>query len=305
MGLRAVLCLGGLMLLSGCTALPPGAQPGPFVSPPVDQPLAGTFESPVAVDRVRRLYLPLWLGEPAGKLGLAGGSPEQARALGASWLYDWTLTPAGSAATLEGPGIEAVPMIGHASMVGADLGGNSQWVLGFNEPDLIVQSNIAPEQGAVLWREIEQLYPGHKLVSPAVIDPLWLDHMRNVYIGRFGVAPRFDALAWHCYAWQAAGCIALGERFVALAELWGVPEVWCTEFVFVEAHTADPEREARTFVAWLEAEPLVTRYSPFAGYAERGSWYWPDVREAADPSLFAGPGSLTLTEVGEWYRPLR
>ena len=117
----------------------------------------------------------------------------------------------------------------------------------------------------------------------------------------YGVPPRFDALAWHCYEWQAAGCIARGKQFVGLARAWGVPEVWCTEFAFVRAHTANPEREALAFVAWLEAEALITRYAPYGHYVERGAWYWPDTRASADPSLFAGPGSLELTDVGKWY----
>ncbi len=297
---RGMLALLGLLLLGlgGCVSLPAESfQPpvvGAFVSPPVTQPVAAP-----AAPQTYRLFLPMWQPPHAGKLGLSGGTPEQAQVLGASWLYDWSPAPPVD------EWIESVPMIGHAGVVDAALGGNSQWILGFNEPDLTVQSNISPERAGVLWREIERLYPGRKLVSPAVIDPLWLDHMRNDYISYYGTAPRFDAIAWHCYEWNAAGCIALGERFLRLAELWGVPEVWVTEFVFVRAHTADPEREARTFVAWLERQPLIKRYSPFANWSERGSWYWPDTRAEADPSLFTGPTSTLLTEVGGWYRPLR
>ena len=84
---------------------------------------------------------------------------------------------------------------------------------------------------------------------------------------------------------------------------WQVPGgYWFTEFAFVPAWAADAEREARAFVAYLEADPLARRYAPFVAYTERGVWYWPDTRAAADPSLFVGPTSTQLTAVGRWYQ---
>ena len=130
------------------------------------------------------LYFPMWQ-QPAlaGKLGLAGGTVAQANALGASWMYDWSATPP----TAE-YGIESVPMIGNADRVAYDLGGNSVWILGFNEPDLAVQSNITPEYAAQLWRQIETRYPQRKLVSPAVSDPDsgWLLRFRLAYYTEYG-----------------------------------------------------------------------------------------------------------------------
>lgn len=248
------------------------------------------------------LYLPAVYPLPQNKLGVAGGTVAQAQALGGAWLYDWTTQPPMSDAP-----VESVPMIGHAGAVGQVLGGNSPWVLGFNEPDLSSQANLTPQQAAVLWRQIETLYPRRLLVSPAVScgDLYWLVRFRLAYQAEFGGWPRFDALAMHCYRWTAAGCAQVLDQYVAWAHDWSAPgqplPIWVTEFAFVPAWATDAEAEARAFVALLERTPEVRRYSPFVSYTPGGTWYWPDVRAAANPSLFVGPGSTQLTPLGAWY----
>ena len=67
------------------------------------------------------------------------------RNAGVMWLYDWSVTPEIC------DSVEAVPMIYSRGSVGKPLGGNSPWVLGFNEPDLTSQSNITPQQRQRGW----------------------------------------------------------------------------------------------------------------------------------------------------------
>lgn len=249
-----------------------------------------------------RFYVPQYAAPAPVKLGLGGGQPLQARALGGSWLYDWSSQPTGDEFT------EAVPMLWGAASVGLPLGGNSRWLLGFNEPDRPEQANLTPERAAVLWRQVEERYPDRQLVSPAPSDRdiWWLARMRAAYTELYGRDPRFDALACHCYRQTAAECIMLVRQFVTWAHEWGVTGgVWVTEFAFIPAWTpagTTAEREARQFVAYLDAEPWVTRYAPFIGWLEPGVWYWPDCNPAANPSLFRGERSLELTTAGRWYQ---
>lgn len=83
---------------------------------------------------------------------------------------------------------------------------------------------------------------------------------------------------------------------VAIPQRRGVGEVWVTEFYFSQ------ETEARKFVAYLEAGPMVTRWSPFAGRLDcadaKKYGYW-DCAAGGDPSLTDARGALT--ETGRWY----
>ena len=151
-----------------------------------------------------------------------------AAAVSAVWEYAWTSSPPNCV------GIENIPMIWGASDVTATLGGNSQWIMGFNEPDSASQSNLSPAYAASLWRQIEQKYPNRKLLAPAPsgAGANWIVDFRNAYISAYGTAPRLDGLAMHCYAWYASQCIPLAQQFESWATSWGVPEIWVTEFSF-------------------------------------------------------------------------
>lgn len=268
-----------LLLLAGCVELP---EPTGFVSP-------------LQSGELHRVFVPLWC-EPGNPLGIAGcvGSCQP---LGCSWCYSWRPDP------WVGVDHERVPMLWGRGDVGRTLGGNSAWLLGFNEPDLPNQAHLTPDEAAVLWRQVEATYPDRRLVSPAPshLHPEWLAQFRQAYQVRYGRAPRLDALAFHCY-WSAAECIGIGERVVAWAAAWGVPEVWCTEFAFVPAWApgGDAAGEAQRWLAWLATQSSVTRYAPFVSHVEGGEWYWPDTRPEANPSVFAADRQ-TLTATGSWY----
>jgi hypothetical protein len=240
-----------------------------------------TFDSP--------LYLPQVYAQP-NKLGVAGGDAAQVAALGAAWHYTWSIQ-------CDDPA--CVPMIWGAADVDKPAT-DSAWLLGFNEPDLAGQANLTPQAAALLWHDVEARYPERKLVAPAPSHEHfdWLLGFYAAYVTTYGHAPRLDALALHCYLPTAAECIALGRRFVGLAQAWDIAEVWVTEFAFVPAYSYNAEREARAFVTWLEQTPRITRYAPFVAHIAC-DWSWPDCRKSADPSLFDAFGQLT--EMGTWY----
>jgi hypothetical protein len=274
-------CLGALvvLLLAGCT-----------VPPPV------SFRSPLAVpEQLHRLYVPGVFGSP-NKLGLAGcGS---CVTLGCAWCYSWSPWPGSSA------GVERVPMIRDKTNVSVtQLGGNSDWLMGFNEPDLCPeQACLTPAEAAVLWREIETRWPDKRLVAPAPshLHPEWLVQWYLAYQERYGQAPRIDALAMHCYWRTADDCITLAQEFEGLAEIWGIQEGWVTEFAFTQT-TANWQAQIRQFTESLERSAFWTRYAPFVSHipCSADDVYW-NCAASGDPSLLTTFGQLT--DIGRMYQ---
>ncbi len=233
-------------------------------------------------------YFPLISTTKIGALkGIAlVGSCDDAKSVGANWEYAWYPLPQDCA------GMENVPMIRDADQLAkisqTGLGGNSRWIMGFNEPDLCDQACLTPDQAVPLWAQIEEKFPNQKLVAPvpSQFDPEWLLRFRSAFIAQYGRAPRFDALAAHCYFWLASDCITvLTNQYKRWASEWGVPEVWLTEFGFWTSDTRtlrDTSREVTALVNWMKADPLVTRYAWFTArsmitepWFSNGAWNGP------------------------------
>jgi hypothetical protein len=163
-----------------------------------------------------------------------------------SWAFTWHHTVPD---WLEGCAIEVIPMIWGARTTRADLAGNSDWLMTFNEPDHPGQANLSPEQGATAYRLIETWYPDKLLISPAVVFGWqWLIDMRAAYISRYGAAPRFDAFGLHCYPVKPSltlldwtrQLLDEGER---LCDLWGVKGgIWVNEWAQWDSDKRDLQR---------------------------------------------------------------
>lgn len=252
--------------------------------PKLPYPRTLTFVSPV--------YLPLIEAVP-NKLGVAGCG--QVGTLGGAWCYAWSPYPGVQA------GIEAVPMIRDASSVYAlRLGGNSDWLMGFNEPDLAGQADLTPDEAAQLWRIVEAKWPDKLLVAPVPshLHPYWLHGFYAAYVTRYGQAPRLDALAMHCYLPTAQECIALAEQYEGLAQAWGIREGWVTEFAWTSV-SADWQAQIAQFTTYLEQSDFWMRYAPFVSYETCDNEFW-DCATAGDPSLFDRFGQLT--DIGRMYQ---
>jgi len=211
-------------------------------------------------------------------------------AAGVTWLYDWSVTPEVC------DGVEAVPMIYSRSGVSKLLGGSSAWVLGFNEPDMVSQSNISPQAAVPLWAQVEANNPHRLLVAPAPAgDLVWLRALYGAFITEYGHPPRLNALAVHFYA---SGTVADASRalrqklraYRAQADEWGVDQVWLTEF----AHLTQGAAFLREVLPWLGDE--CDRFAWFQ-WEYLGTEAWAFGAEYNTSLWLNG----TLTEVGEVY----
>jgi hypothetical protein len=202
-------------------------------------------------------------------------------ALKAVWAYDYSPFPQPCA------GVESVPMIQSAtnSQLVSNAGGNSQWLLGFNEPDLSGWARQTPQQGAVNWKQIEQWYPNRLLVSPspgawAVYDGQnWLRDFRTAYNATYGRMPRIDALGVHVYFTLATDAINRVEEAIRMSDAWGAQGVWVTEFGMPWGSCGSNSSELteeRKFLDYLNGNPKVLRYSWFGSHVNlvpRPDWY--------------------------------
>jgi len=208
-----------------------------------------------------KIFLPVAVNGYPSKKGVAmyPGSPcQDLRVVCASWQYSWWPQPT------ECDGIEDVPMVSCAedalkliNGVGLHIDGDSDWFMLFNEPDHILP--ISPGEGAILYNRLLPVIGYRKVVAPAPseLNIDWLPQFRQAYHNIYGEWPRLDALAAHCYKPTAVLCQALVEQFIIWADEWDVPEIWVTEFAFVDL------TEARRFIAWMEAESKITHYAWF------------------------------------------
>lgn len=234
-------------------------------------------------------------------ISLTYGDCDSAIAVRASWEQGWSPNPANCA------GVENVPMIWGSADINVTVGGNSPYIMGFNEPDSPSQSNLTASQAASLWRQIEQKYPARKLVAPAPsgANPDWIVDFRNAYISLYAIPPRLDALDVHCYAWYAEQCVTHAQKFITWANSWGVSEVWVSEFSFSPTSPSSPGgslAEAQTFINWAMGTSKIARYSWFASKMSGTEWWF--------NSLFNTPlvqwnTASQLTSFGTMYLPFK
>jgi hypothetical protein len=217
--------------------------------------------------------------------------------VGGQIQYGWSTRPKSC------EGIENVPMIWGwkqfvAVMAGSELGGNSNYLLGFNEPDLGGQAGLHPYEAAVMWRQIEHKFNDKLLISPVPshLHPSWLEEFREAYIDIYNEPPRLDGLAAHCYA-DAGFCKGTVRRYINWCHEWeGCEEVWVTEFAWWED---DWQEEMEEFIDWMEQEPLIKHYFWFASLVKGEEWWGSGFKPA---SLSDKDGNLT--DKGQFYRSI-
>jgi hypothetical protein len=238
------------------------------------------------------------------KRGLCGdASPEDLAALAPylSWYYDWGVEPpAVSQGQLSG--IEWVPMIwggissGDVNDIIGQIPEGSEYLLGFNEPNFMSQSNLTPQQAADNWPYVEEIATakGLKIVGPAVNwcgdcvegvtnDPMdWLDKFFEACTDC-----KVDYIAIHSYAPYPEALQDYINRF----RKYGKP-LWITEFAPWDPPKPDYDGVVDYMlgaIPILENDASVFRYS----------WFATRVGINPDISLLARNGEMT--KIGQLY----
>lgn len=229
----------------------------------------------VAVSLLGTVYLPFVGNAPrvarSDSVGLTDISHcEDILRVDGSWSYDWSPMPPAC------PGIEMVPMIWGRPQLGSEIGGNSAYLLGFNEPNVPnLYSGMTPDEAAILWHDsIEDRYPDRLLVTPSSSnDVQWLRDWRSAYEARYGRAPRMDAIAGHIYGTDLADARRILAEFVQLAREWRLP-LWISEWSFAACGVPDAYAASRQFLADLNATPEVARSAWFGSRFDGAEAWW-------------------------------
>jgi len=227
-------------------------------------------------------------------------SPAELGRLQLGWYYNWR--PFQKIAPV--PGVEFVPMFWNAGdltpeNLSAVNHSAATHVLGFNEPDMIGQANMTPEDCLELWPKLMTLK--QRLGTPAPATSSWLENFMPE-ANRRGL--RVDFVCLHRYP-DISDPDAVSNIEAMLRDAhrkYGLP-VWLTECgaadvsAWHQPQLSKPTPEmARDFIknllAMLERLPFVERYAWFADRV--GDEY-------ALGSIFY-PNAHRLTPFGKIYR---
>ena len=227
-------------------------------------------------------------------------TPDELRRLHLGWYYNWK--PLSTIAPV--PGVEFVPMFWSAGdltpeNISAVNQSAAAHVLGFNEPDMVGQANMTPEECLELWPQLMTLK--QRLGSPAPATSSWLKNFLPE-AKRRGL--RVDFVCLHRYP-DITDPDAVGKIEAMLKGAhreFGLP-VWFTECgaadvsAWHQPQLAKPTPGmARTFLknllAMLESLPFVERYA----------WFADRVGDEYSLGTIFDPHANRLTPLGEIYR---
>ncbi|MXP20156.1 RNA polymerase [Gordonia sp. HNM0687] len=251
----------------------------------------GLTSCATASSRPRQLLQPPPPGALPG-VGLWQGSGVSAALAdsAARWYYTWAPDHTGVATPA---GCEFVPMIwGRRDLTDDALRrarDNGSVLLGFNEPDVASQANMAVDEALAAWPRLQNT--GLRLGAPAVaikgaVPGHWLDRFM---VGARALGYRVDFIPVHWYVPPGlrrnystdAAVDNLRKYLQAVHRRYGLP-LWLTEFGLITyQHTADamrPQDQADFLVA---AAAMMTTIP----YLERWAWFalppWPPGPETA------------------------
>lgn len=195
---------------------------------------------------------------------------------GISWAYNWGSSSDGNLPS----GVEYVPMLwgtsslfvdGWTSNVEAAIAAGSSYIMGFNEPDLPSQANLAAADAATYYKQYLTPYSGKaKLVSPAVTSSssttaglAWFESFISE-CSDCGVS----VLAVHWYGDSVSELQSFITEAISTASKYGISEVWLTEWALSSDEGGISDlTTAASFVqeagAWLDEQSALTRYSYF------------------------------------------
>jgi Glycosyl hydrolase catalytic core len=222
---------------------------------------------------------------------------------GVSWWYNWAISGSGGA-----PAIEFVPMVWGSSTAKSALPAGARYVLGFNEPNFMAQSNLSPQQAAAAWPDIEAhaKTAGIPLVSPAVnfcgsasdssqctvstiTDPY--TYLKDFFAACSGCEVDYIAVHWYncdlpSLKAYIEGNTSTGGGLQGFVQ-FGKP-IWLTEFSCGGGSSvANQTAYMKAAVPYLEGSANIARYS------------WFSASPIPNAQLMNGDG--TLTDLGKTY----
>jgi RNA polymerase sigma factor (sigma-70 family) len=193
---------------------------------------------------------------------------------GASWYYTWSASHAGITSP---PGVQFVPMIwGAGSVTAATLSqakAAGQILLGFNEPDMSGQANMAVSQALSLWPRL--MATGMSLGSPAVADNAatpggWLDQFMQGAAAR-GYRVNFITVHWYGADFTTGPAVQQLESYLqAIYNRYHLP-IWLTEFALANFGGGSPSFPTESQqAAFLTAATTMLEH---LSYVQRYAWF--------------------------------
>jgi hypothetical protein len=283
------------------SSTPPPAS-APSTTPPVATPAPPAAAPAVAKSAKRGIAYDM--ADPLDFAALSAG---------VSWWYNWSPQPNSMVPMnyVAQYGMDFYPMLWNgnydAQAVETYLASNPgiKYLLVLNEPNIVSQANLTPQQAAALWPGFEAIaaHTGVKIVGPAMTwgtmpgytDPVvWLDAFIAAYqAANDNREPQIDYLAFHWYDYGLASQL---DRLTKYGKQIWVTEVanWHSQDDGSQIDTlAKQEAQMTDMVATCESRSDVFRYAWFTG------------RISPDPhftSLLGNPGELT--GLGQLYLTL-
>ena len=191
-----------------------------------------------------------------------------------SWAYNWGGSLSGSLPT----DVEFIPMLwgakdfgGWATTIETVLSSGSNYILGFNEPDIASQANMSPSDAANYYQTYITPYSGKaKLISPSVTSSTdsgvglsWFESFMSSCQDC-----SISGLAVHWYGTTADEFKSFVTQAISTASAHGLSELWITEFALSadlngSSDLATTAAFINEVIPWLESQTAVTRYSYF------------------------------------------
>ncbi|KAJ5627390.1 CAZyme family GH128 [Penicillium herquei] len=190
-----------------------------------------------------------------------------------TWAYNWAFSDSDLPS-----GVDYVPMLWGAKFFGgwltaieSALSSGSNYILGFNEPDMASQADMSPSTAAGYYQQYITPYSGSaKLISPAVTSSTdtgkglsWFEEFMTDCS-----SCNITGLAVHWYGDSVDDFKSFVQQAVSTASTYNIEEVWVTEFALnADASGVTDQSTAADFVneaiEWMDSQANVTRYSYF------------------------------------------
>jgi hypothetical protein len=232
---------------------------------------------------------------------------------GVSWWYNWSPRPNASVPADYSAryAMDFYPMLWNGNFNAGDVMSflaahpGIKHILVLNEPNLVDQANMTPQQAAQLWPQFEAIatQANVKIVGPAITwgtmpgyqDPVqWLDAFYAAYRAANGNRdPQIDYLAFHWYDYGLAGQL---DRLTKYQKPFWITEFanWHSQLDGAQIDTlAKQQAQMTDMVATCESRADVFRYAWFTGRLSPDGHF---------TSLLSSDGQLT--ELGTTYLSL-